>query len=259
MLRAAEIAKTFDACFPFEDACPYDNVGLLVGRADRDVKKALIALDVTTEVIKEAKDLGVDLIVSHHPVIFREVKKVTDQSYTGMILLSLIENGLAAISLHTNFDKGEEGNNDALARKLGATFYEKIEDGFATEFDLAEELPFDVFARKVKAALGDAVIRTIGGGMVKRVIASCGAGIDEGLILRAKEDGAVIVTADVKHNYAVMAKDLSVALVEATHYASEWGFTDKIKEFMTNKCKGVELFISKTNINPYDFVAREGV
>ena len=259
MLRAAEIAKTFDACFPFEDACPYDNVGLLVGRADREVKKALIALDVTTEVIKEAKDLGVDLIVSHHPVIFREVKKVTDQSYTGMILLSLIENGLAAISLHTNFDKGEEGNNDALARKRGATFYEKIEDGFATEFDLAEELPFDVFARKVKAALGDAVIRTIGGGRVKRVIASCGAGIDEGLILRAKEDGAVIVTADVKHNYAVMAKDLSVALVEATHYASEWGFTDKIKEFMTNKCKGVELFISKTNINPYDFVAREGV
>ena len=259
MLRAAEIAKTFDACFPFEDACPYDNVGLLVGRADREVKKALIALDVTTEVIKEAKDLGVDLIVSHPPVIFREVKKVTDQSYTGMILLSLIENGLAAISLHTNFDKGEEGNNDALARKLGATFYEKIEDGFATEFDLAEELPFDVFARKVKAALGDAVIRTIGGGRVKRVIASCGAGIDEGLILRAKEDGAVIVTADVKHNYAVMAKDLSVALVEATHYASEWGFTDKIKEFMTNKCKGVELFISKTNINPYDFVAREGV
>ena len=146
MLRAAEIAKTFDACFPFEDACPYDNVGLLVGRADREVKKALIALDVTTEVIKEAKDLGVDLIVSHHPVIFREVKKVTDQSYTGMILLSLIENGLAAISLHTNFDKGEEGNNDALARKLGATSYEKIEDGFATEFDLAEELPFDVFA-----------------------------------------------------------------------------------------------------------------
>ena len=259
MLRAAEIAKTFDACFPFEEACPYDNVGLLVGRADREVKKALIALDVTMEVIKEAKDLGVDLIVSHHPVIFREVKKVTDQSYTGMILLSLIENGLAAISLHTNFDKGEEGNNDALARKLGATFYEKIEDGFATEFDLAEELPFDVFARKVKAALGDAVIRTIGGGRVKRVIASCGAGIDEGLILRAKEDGAVIVTADVKHNYAVMAKDLSVALVEATHYASEWGFTDKIKEFMTNKCKGVELFISKTNINPYDFVAREGV
>ena len=259
MLRAAEIAKTFDAFFPFEDACSYDNVGLLVGRAGREVKKALIALDVTTEVIKEAKDLGVDLIVSHHPVIFREVKTITDQSYTGMILLSLIESGIAAIALHTNFDKGADGNNDVLARKLGAVSYEKIEDGFATEFDLAEEMSFDAFAKKVKETLGDAVIRTIGGGKVKRVIASCGAGIDEGLILRAKEDGAVIVTADVKHNYAVMAKDLSVALVEATHYASEWGFTQKIKEFMTQRFKNVELFVSKTNINPYDFVAREGV
>ena len=259
MPTAAEIAKTFDSCFPFEEACSYDNVGLLVGKEGREVKKALIALDVTLEVIAEAKAVGADLIVSHHPVIFREIKKVTDGTYTGMLLLSLIESGVAAIALHTNFDKGEGGNNDALAKKLGAGVYERIEDGFATAFDLPKEVPFLQFVQMVQSALGDAVIRTINGGKVSRVIASCGAGIDESLILRAKEEGAVIVTADVKHNYATMAKDLGVGLVETTHYASEWGFTNTIKDFMEKNFKGVELLISKSNINPYDAVAREGV
>ena len=259
MPTAAEIAEIFNGAFPFEDACSYDNVGLLVGKAGKDVKKILIALDVTTEVVREAASCGADLIVSHHPVIFHELKQVTDEGYTGMLVSSLIENGIAVISLHTNFDKGVGGNNDYLALRLGAKSFERIEDGFATEFDLPEEVPFSDFAAKVKAVLGDAVLRTIAVSKVKKVIASCGAGIDEGLILRAKKDGAVIVTADVKHNYAVMAKDLSVGLVETTHYASEWGFTEAIKDFMSKNFKGTELLVSKKNINPYDVVAREGV
>ena len=252
MFTAAEIAKTFDEYFPFADACSYDNVGLLVGREKAEVKKVLIALDVTTEVIAEAKAMGADMIVSHHPVIFREQKRVTDGTYTGKLILALVESGIAAIALHTNFDKGENGNNDRLATLLGAATYEKIEDGFATEFDLAEEMDFAAFAARVKSALGDSVLRTIDCGKVRRVIASCGAGIDESLILRAKEEGAVIVTSDVKHNYATMARDLSVGLIETTHYASEWAFTRAIREFMTEKFEGIELAVSNMNINPYD-------
>ena len=252
MYTAAEIAKVFDECFPYADACSYDNVGLLVGRENAVVKKALIALDVTLEVIAEAKAEGADLIVAHHPVIFREQKRVTDATYTGKLILSLVENGIAAIALHTNFDRAEGGNNDALAPLLGAVNYEKIEDGFATEFDLPEEMTFACFAAKVKSALGDSVLRTIDCGKVRRVIASCGAGIDESLILRAKDTGAVIVTADVKHNYAVMARDLNVGLIETSHYASEWAFTREIERFMLEKFEGIELTMSKRNINPYD-------
>ena len=252
MPTSAEIAKVFDQYFPFADACSYDNVGLLVGRGGREVKKALITLDVTTEVIREAKEAGAELIVSHHPIIFREQKKITDDSYTGTLLLSLIESGIAAIALHTNFDRGEGGNNDALAATLGALSYEKIEDGFATAFDLPEKMPFAHFAAKVKSALGDAVLRTVDCGEVSRVIASCGAGIDEGLILLAREQNAVIVTADVKHNYAVMARDLGVGLVETTHHASEWAFTREIAKFMSEHFDDIALVISKRNINPYD-------
>jgi len=167
-------------------------------------------------------------------------------------LLALIGKGIPVISLHTNYDRGEAGNNDALALALGAKTYSKIEDGFATEFDLSEKVPFPVFAANVRSLLGDAVIRTIDCGDVSRVIASCGAGIDESLILLAKERGAVIVTADVKHNYAVMARDLSVGLVEVTHYASEWGFTREIAKFISEHFDGVECYVSNRNINPYD-------
>ena len=252
MPTAAEIAQTFNQYYPFTDACAYDNVGLLVGRGDKEIGKVLIALDVTKEVIREAKEMGADLVLSHHPIIFREIKRVTDDTYTGSLLLLLIESGIAAIALHTNYDKGVGGNNDVLAARLGATSFERIEEGFATEFELPHPVPFTIFKERVKETLGDSVVRTIDCGEVRHVIASCGAGMDEALILHAKERGAVIVTSDVKHNYASMARDLSVGLVETTHYASEWGFTKEIEKFMSEKFEGVELAISKTNINPYD-------
>lgn len=249
-MRLSEIIDKLDRDYPFEEACSYDNVGLLVGRRDKDVKKVLVALDVTTEVIREAREVGADLILAHHPVIFRETKKVTDETYAGRLVLALAESGIAAAALHTNFDKAAAGNNDRLAASLGAKTYEKIEDGFATAFDLEEETDFASFAASVKEKLGDAVVRTIGSGRVKRVIAACGAGIDEGLIFRAEETGAVIVTADVKHNYASMIRDLGVRLVETTHYASEWGFTKQIGKYLAENFS-LEVFVSRHNINPY--------
>lgn len=253
MPKLADLVRAINAEYPFEGACSYDNVGLLVGRADRNVTKVLVSLDVTSAVVDEAKRIGADVILSHHPVIFREVKRITDQSYTGKILLELIEAGVAAVAAHTNFDCAERGNNDALALALGAGAYERLEDGFATAFDLKEETSMDEFAKEVRSRLGDAVVRRIGEGKVSRVIAACGAGISEDLILRAKDTGAVIVTADVKHNYASMARDLGVRLVEATHYGSEWStFTDRIVKYLTSAFKDLEIVVSKTNFNPYD-------
>ena len=105
----------------------------------------------------------------------------------------------------------------------------------------------------MKSNLGDAVVRLIGEGTVSRVIAACGAGISEELIFRAKETDAVIVTADVKHNYASMARDFGVRLVETTHYGSEWAtFTDRIVKYLTGVFEDLELVVGKENINPYD-------
>ena len=252
MPKLSEIVEALDKEYPFEGACSYDNVGLLVGRADREVKKVLVSLDLTLAVVREAREKGVDLILSHHPVIFHEIKKITDETYTGSLLLDLIEAGVAAVALHTNFDRAERGNNDALALALGAKEYERLEEGFATAFDLEKEVSLDAFAEEVRRRLGDAAIRTIGEGKVSKVIAACGAGISEELIMKAKTTGAVLVTADVKHNYASMARDLGVRLVETTHYGSEWVFTERVTNYLAGKFDDLELFVSKRNINPYD-------
>ena len=251
MFTVGEIAALLDEKFPSDTALSFDNVGLLVGRKEKIVRKVLVALDVTTEVVREAKELSADLIVSHHPVIFREMKKVTDESYTGTVVLSLVENGLSVISLHTNYDRADEGNNYNFARKLGARDFTLTEDGFAVEYETERAMPLEEFARLVRSALSDSAIRTIGSGEVKKVIAACGAGISEGLILRAKETGAVIVTADVKHNYASMAADLGVRIVETTHYASEWAFVKSMADFLAERLDGVEVLTSRHNINPY--------
>ena len=251
MCTVADVTAALNERYPFETALSFDNVGLLVGHKDAKVEKILVCLDVTHDVIAEAKEAGATLIVSHHPVIFREIKRVTDESYTGGMVLDLAENKIAAIAVHTDYDCAEEGNNHHLARSLGAKEFTVIDDGFAIEFDLEREMPFEEFRRMVKSALADTVIRSVGSGMVRRVITSCGAGISEKLILRAKETNACIVTADVKHNYAMMALDLGVRLVETTHYASEWAFTKYMAKFLAEKFD-VEVILSRKNTHPYE-------
>ena len=252
MFTVGDIARRLNESFPFESALSFDNVGLLVGRSKKEVSKILVCLDVTHSVIEEAKAVGADLILSHHPVIFREIKKVTDESYTGGILLDLAESGIAVISLHTNYDRAEEGNNVHLARALGAKNYEIIDDGFAVEFDLPREMPFDEFRRMVKSAIAEKALRFVGSGVVRHVITSCGAGISESLVLRAKETGACLVTADVKHNYATMCADLGVRLVETTHYAGEWVFAKNMAKYAAEEFDGVEVVISRKNTCPYE-------
>ena len=105
---------------PLELQTSYDNAGFLVGHASAPVHKALLSLDVTNEVIEEAISLGAGLIISHHPVIWDEMKSLTDDTVEKARVLRLIENGIAVISMHTNLDIAEGGVNDVLLSLLGA-------------------------------------------------------------------------------------------------------------------------------------------
>ena len=104
---------------PFELQLGFDNAGFLVGRGDAPVSRILVSLDITEPVIQEARELGAELIVSHHPVIWGGAKTVTDQTPTGRKLLAMAENHIAGICAHTNLDAVADGVNDALARRLG--------------------------------------------------------------------------------------------------------------------------------------------
>jgi len=96
--------------FPVDTACGFDNVGTLVGDRNKTITKAIVALDCTLPVIKEAVKNGCELIITHHPIIFNGLKSVLDDT----LVFEIIKNGLSVISMHTNLDQGENGVNDAL-------------------------------------------------------------------------------------------------------------------------------------------------
>ena len=130
MATVREVYQYLDGLAPFSLQMDFDNAGFLVGRGDRTVTKILVSLDITEEVAAEAAEVGAELIVSHHPVIFHPARSVTDGGPDGRILLSLIEHGIAAICAHTNLDAVAGGVNDALAQKLGLVQIEQLhQDG----------------------------------------------------------------------------------------------------------------------------------
>ena len=129
MAAVTEIFEAMDRWAPFETQMDFDNAGFLVGRGGREVRKILVALDITEEVAEEAERWGAQLIVAHHPVIFHPARQITDGTSTGRVLLRLIEGGVAAVCAHTNLDAAQDGVNECLARALGLTEMEPLPPG----------------------------------------------------------------------------------------------------------------------------------
>lgn len=215
---------------PFQYQADFDNAGFLLGRRDAEVRKILVSLDITEEVADEADRWGAELIVSHHPVIFRPVKSITDETVTGRILMRLLECGVAAICAHTNLDAVAEGVNDALARALG------LEDVGQLHQEGVDERgrPYGIgrvgnvraqtlteFSAFVKKALGANGVRCADGGRPVRKVAvgggACADMMGDALALGCD----TFVTADVKYNGFLDARALGLNLIDAGHFPTE--------------------------------------
>ena len=120
MTKVSDIHEFLNALAPETMQEPWDHVGLLCGRANAEVTRVLVALDPFRAACEEAKSLGAQLLLTHHPAIW-DLKTVNDQTEQGRNLLYLIENGIAALNAHTNLDKAPGGVNDVLAQTLGLT------------------------------------------------------------------------------------------------------------------------------------------
>jgi dinuclear metal center YbgI/SA1388 family protein len=145
---------------PLELQTSYDNAGFLVGHASAPVHTALLSLDVTNEVIEEAISLGAGLIISHHPVIWDEMKSLTDDTVEKARVLRLIENGIAVISMHTNLAIAEGGVNDVLIRLLGAEPEGSLDaDSCGRIGYLPQPMPLEDFLADCKERLGVPTVR----------------------------------------------------------------------------------------------------
>lgn len=118
-IRFLEIMKYIEDIAPRNLAEDYDNVGLIIGKKEREIKRIMVCLDVTSKVVEEAINKSVDLIISHHPFIFKGLKRINEDDVKGKIIYNLIKNDIAVYSAHTNLDVADGGVNEHLAKVLG--------------------------------------------------------------------------------------------------------------------------------------------
>ena len=217
MIRVKDVLNFLDDRFPLSDACDFDNVGLLAGDENNEVKKILVCLDADISAVEKAVYIGADLIVTHHPVIFDPLKSVTAES----IVFKLIKNDISVISIHTNFDVGNGGVNDILCSLLPLKNVKKFEAADGYILNSAESEISDAFllADKIKDILGFPV-RYVAGRPIKKLLVCSGAGGDflPDVICGGFD---ALITSDVKHNRFVEARNNNVSLFDAGHYATE--------------------------------------
>ena len=231
MATVADILKYMESIAPGYMAESWDNVGLLCGRREKKVTKILVALDPFNTVIQEAIDLGADLIVTHHPLIFRDkLMAINEDTSTGENLLTLMENGIAAINAHTNLDLAPGGVNDILAATLGLRDVTILNPEGVNEagepYGLlrsgrVDHQPLEAFLAHVKQVLGCQGLRYVNGGKAVCKVAVGGGSCADGMHEVAAAGCDTFVTADVKYNQFRTAFELGLNLIDAGHFHTE--------------------------------------
>lgn len=242
MPTAGEIEAALYELAPRPLAADWDNVGLLAGRADREVGKILVSLDITEAVAEEAERMGADLIVSHHPVIFHPARSVTDRDPAGRLLLWLISAGLSAVCMHTNLDAASGGVNDALAAVLGLEDAAPVQEGGIERVGmLPEALTLPAFLTRVKAALAPNGMRYADGGRPVRKVAVGGGACGDFLWEAAALGCDAFVTADLKYNHFLDAQALGLTVIDAGHFPTEDVVCSVLVRYLGERFPGVEI------------------
>lgn len=227
MTTVADILKCIETIAPPYMKEDWDNVGLLCGRRGKEVRKILVALDPFRNVIDEAIAENADLIVTHHPLIFRDPPMaVSEDSETGRCLLTLIEHGIAAINAHTNLDLAPGGVNDVLAATLGLRNVEIINPTGDPAYGLlrrgqVEEQPLEQFLSTVKENLHCDGLRYVDGGKRVHTVAVGGGSCSDGMYEALAAGCDTFVTSDIKYNQFRTAFELGLNLIDAGHFHTE--------------------------------------
>ena len=217
-MKIKDITSVLEGFAPLDLAEEWDNVGLMLGDINAECTGVMLALDLTTDVIEQAKSEGCNLIVTHHPFIFRPLKRIDFCEAKGSEIKALIKNDIAVYSMHTNLDKAQFGMNATLCKLLGATSVTL--DGVGAVFTV-NKTTLKNFAMSVASVLDDRSVRIVGNPdrVIERVYVVSGSGASE--YQRAKECADVLLTGDLKHHNYVDANEDGFALVEYSHFASE--------------------------------------
>ena len=217
-------------------------------KGEREVKKVLIALDITNDMVKLAMKNGCDVIISHHPLVFKPVKSLTNDGGVSSKLIKLVQNGMSAMSFHTRLDVLPGGVNDALCEKLGLKNIEPFgEDGIMMgRIGEIDECGLEDFASFVKVALGSPVVLYSGELPVKKVAVLGGNGDD--FISAARRAGAdTYVSGRLGYHAMEDAKENGINLIEAGHHFTEAPVLEYLGAMVKDADKNIEIIYGDSN------------
>lgn len=253
-----DIIKKLEVQSPKEYALDWDNVGLLIGRHDKDVKKIMIVVDVTERICDAAIEQKVDMIISHHPIIFGKIKRVNDETPLGRKLLGLIEAGICCYAMHTNFDtKG--GMAKEAAKILSLKSKEVLEEtlygeGIGQVGVLDKAITLKEMAERVKDLFELPHVMVYGDleAKVEKIAVSPGSGksvIEEAYNKKAE----CLITGDIGHHEGLDALELGVNIIDASHYGLEKIFMQFMYNYLKDYCTDVEIGIADVGV-PFTIV-----
>ncbi|MFI3176071.1 MAG: Nif3-like dinuclear metal center hexameric protein [Eubacteriales bacterium] len=237
---ASELIGKLEELAPCNYAYSWDNVGLLVGREDKPVKRVLLALDATEEMVEQAIADEVDMIITHHPLVFSGMKQVTTSDYIQRRVYKLIQHDICCYAMHTNFDV--MGMADAMADELSLQERKVLdvtyEDAIATEGcgrygTLERSYSLGEYAMEVKKRLQLEHILVYGplDSLVESVAIMPGSGAS--MIHKALAASVdVMITGDMKHHEGMDAVAQGLGIIDAGHYGTEKIFVPYMKEYL---------------------------
>lgn len=252
-MLCSEIMSRIEERYPLTYACSWDNVGLLAGRADKEVKKIYLALDATDEVIGHAIEAGADMLITHHPMIFGGMKRVNDQDFLGRKVIRIIQGDLAYYAMHTNFDV--LGMADLAGGLLDLQDMEVLEvtaagekeegireEGIGRVGNLPEEMSLRDASEYVKRCLKLDNVKVFGDldGKIRRAALCPGSGKSEiGESLRKGAD--VLIAGDIDHHSGLDAVEQGLAVIDAGHYGTEYIFMDEMERFLNRELPDISV------------------
>ena len=259
----------FEELWPAHLAEEWDVVGLVTGSPLEKIKKVLLTVDVTSEVVEHAKEVGADLIFAHHPMLLRGVTSIAEDTAKGNVLAELVRSNIAVYSAHTNADSVESGTSAVIARALGLTGSRPLQPLTNSQQGIGQigKLPAPITLGELANKLNEILPPTatgvrVAGDFDREVtnIALC-AGAGDSYSLMAFDQGAeVFITSDLKHHNSqeilelAKARGVEFALMDISHWAAEFVWLETAKSELEQKLPEVSFEVCDIRTDVFDFL-----
>ena len=257
MITVGTLYNYLDEIAPFSNQDKIDNSGLLVGDLSAEVKKVLVCLDATRKVVAEAIEKGADLIISHHPLMFRPVSKIASNDP----LHSLVRNNINLIAAHTNLDVAVGGISDLMLARLGFPKSETVllpinpdGTGYGRITELKSPVSAKDLAEKCKAAFDCTAVRYVDSGKTLSKIGVSSGSAKESVEIALNSGCDAFICGEVSHDRMIFAADYGLTLIEAGHFHTEDIFCEDLIDRLKSQFKGLEIEKSANSVDVCDYV-----